>query len=85
MAIKKEIALVRELRPSDPAEEPGPAKEPSLIEEFRLTSLAAEFEQHSQAEIERLGGEQPDFDEPLYHEAVSLVLRKLGRKSRKLS
>ena len=80
MATKKEIALVRELRPSNPTEEPvTAAKEPSLIEEFRLTSLAAEFEQHSQAEIERLGDENPDFDEQLYHEAVSLVLRKLGR------
>ncbi len=79
MATKKDIALVRELRPSNPTEEQEPVKEPSLIEEFRLTSLAAEFEQHSQAEIERLGSDKPDFDEPLYHEAVSLVLRKLGR------
>jgi hypothetical protein len=79
MATKKDIALVRELRPSNPTEEPAPAKEPALIDEFRLTSLAGEFEQHSQAEIERLGSENPDFDEPLYHEAVSLVLRKLGR------
>ena len=79
MPTKKDIALVRELRPSNPTEEEAVAKEPALIEEFRLTSLAAEFEQHSQAEIERLGSEQPDFDENLYHEAVSLVLRKLGR------
>lgn len=79
MATKKDIALVRELRPSNPTEEQVTEKEPSLIEKFRLTSLAAEFEQHSQAEIERLGSENPDFDEPLYHEAVSLVLRKLGR------
>ena len=79
MATKKDIALVRELRPSNPTEEQAPVKEPSLIEEFRLTSLAAEFEQHSQAEIERLGSENPDFNEQLYHEAVSLVLRKLGR------
>jgi len=79
MATKKEIALVRELRPSNPTEEQAPAKEPALIEEFRLTSLAGEFEQHSQAEIERLGGENPDFDEQPYHEAVSLVLRKLSR------
>ena len=62
MATKKDIALVRELRPSN-----------------RLTSLAAEFEQHSQAEIERLGSDNPDFDENFYHEAVSLVLRKLSR------
>ena len=49
MATKKDIALVREFRPSNPKEEPAAAPEPSLIEEFRLTSLAAEFEQHSQA------------------------------------
>ena len=79
MATKKDIALVRELRPSNPTEEQVPEKEPSLVEEFRLTSLAAEFEQHSQAEIERLGSENPDFDEQLHHEAVSLVLRKLSR------
>ncbi len=80
MSTKKDIALVRELRPSNPTEEEqATAKEPALIEEFRLTSLAAEFEQHSQAEIERLGSDNPNFDEPLYHEAVSLVLRKLSR------
>lgn len=79
MATKKDIALVRELRPGNPTEEQATAKEPSLVEEFRLTNLAAEFEQHSQAEIERLGSENPDFDEPLYYEAVSLVLRKLSR------
>ena len=79
MATKKDIALVRELRPSNPTEEQPAAKEPALVEEFRLTSLAAEFEQHSQAEIERLGSDNPDADEQLYHEAVSLVLRKLGR------
>ncbi len=83
MATKKDIVLVRGLRSSNPAEEQVTAKEPALIEKFRLTSLAAEFERHSQAEIERLGSENPDFDEPLYHEAVSLVLRKLSQ-SRKL-
>ena len=83
MATKKDIVLVRGLRSSNPAEEQATAKEPALIEKFRLTSLAAEFEQHSQAEIERLDSENPDFDEPLYHEAVSLVLRKLSQ-SRKL-
>lgn len=79
MATKKDIALVRELRPSNPTDEQPTTKEPALVEEFRLTSLAAEFEQHSQAEIERLGSDNPDADEQLYHEAVSLVLRKLGR------
>ncbi len=78
MATKKDIAPVRELRPRTP-EEPATVKQPALIQEFRLTSLAAEFEQHSQAEIERLGSDQPDSDEHLYHEAVSLVLRKLSR------
>ena len=79
MATKKDIALVRELRPGNPAEEQAMAKEAALIEKFRLTSLAEEFEQHSQAEIERLGSDNPDADEQLYHEAVSLVLRKLSR------
>ncbi len=79
MATKKDIALVRELRPGNPAEEQAMAKESALIEKFRLTSLAEEFEQHSQAEIERLGSDNPDADEQLYHEAVSLVLRKLSR------
>ena len=79
MPTKKDIAPIRAVRPGNPAEEPAVAKEPALIEAFRLTSLAAEFERHSQAEIERLGSENPDFDENLYHEAVSLVLRKLSR------
>ncbi len=79
METKKDMAPIRALRPSNATEEQISAKEPSLIAEFRLTSLAAEFEQHSQAEIERLGSENPDFGEQLYREAVSLVLRKLSR------
>ncbi len=55
------------------------AKNTALVQEFRLTSLAEEFEQHSQAEIERLRSNNPDFDENLYQEAVSLVLRKLSQ------
>ena len=51
----------------------------TLVHEFRLSSLAEEFEQHSQAEIEHLGSDNPDFDENLYQEAVSLVLRKLSQ------
>ena len=78
MATTKDIALVRELRPSSPAEEEGQARA-ALVQEFRLTSLAEEFEQHSQAEIERLGSDNPDFDENLYQEAVFLVLRKLSQ------
>lgn len=79
MATTKDIALVRELRPSSPAEEQTIAKDTALVQEFRLTSLAEEFEQHSQAEIERLGSDHPDFDGNLYQEAVSLVLRKLSQ------
>ena len=55
------------------------AKDTTLVKEFRLTSLAEEFERHSQAEIERLRSDNPDFDESLYQEAVSLVLRKLSQ------
>ena len=55
------------------------AKDTTLVKEFRLTSLAEEFERHSQAEIERLRSDNPDFDESLYQEAVSLVLRKLNQ------
>ena len=51
----------------------------ALIEEFRLSKLAEEFEIYSQAEIERLRGANPDFDERLYQEAVSLVFRKLSQ------
>ncbi len=79
MSTKKDMALVRALRPSDPVAKQAVVKKSALVEKFRLTSLAAEFEQHSQAEIERLSSDTPDFDENLYHEAVSLVLRKLGR------
>ena len=50
MPTKKDIAPIRAVRPGNPAEEPAVAKEPALIEAFRLTSLAAEFERHSQAE-----------------------------------
>jgi hypothetical protein len=57
----------------------------SLVREFRLSSLAEEFENHSRAEIERLRTSQSDFDERPYQEAVALVLRKLSqRESRDL-
>ena len=42
MTTKKDIAPVRELRPRTP-EEPAAVKPPALIQEFRLTSLAAEY------------------------------------------
>jgi len=50
-----------------------------LIKEFRLSKLAEEFEIYSQAEIERLRGDNPGFDEKLYQEAVALVFRKLSQ------
>ena len=50
-----------------------------LIKEFRLSKLAEEFEIYSQAEIERLRGDNPGFDEQLYQEAVALVFRKLSQ------
>ena len=55
------------------------ADDTALVKEFRLSSLAEEFESHSQAEIERLRADNPDFDETLHQEAVALVLRKLGQ------
>jgi len=54
----------------------------TLIKEFRLSKLAEEFEIHSQGEIERLRSDNPDFDEKLYQEAVSLVFRKLSRNEK---
>ena len=54
----------------------------TLIQEFRLSKLAEEFEIHSQGEIERLRSDNPDFDEKLYQEAVSLVFRKLSRNEK---
>ena len=54
-------------------------KDTAIVKEFQLSSLAEEFEQHSQAEIERLRSDTPDFDENLYAEAVALVLRKLSQ------
>ena len=54
----------------------------TLINEFRLSKLAEEFEIHSQGEIERLRSDNPDFDEKLYQEAVSLVFRKLSRNEK---
>mgnify|MGYP001233039860 CR=1 FL=1 len=49
-----------------------------LVQEFRLNNVAAEFEKHSQAEIERQQSTKNDFDENLYQEAVALVLKKLS-------
>ena len=49
-----------------------------LVQEFRLNNVAAEFEKHSQAEIERQQSIETDFDENLYQEAVALVLKKLS-------
>lgn len=51
----------------------------TLIKEFRLSKLAEEFEIYSQGEIERLRSDNPDFDEKLYQDAVSLVFRKLSQ------
>jgi hypothetical protein len=50
-----------------------------IVKEFRLSDLAAEFKNHSQAEIERRQSTGADFDENLYQQAVELVLRKLGQ------
>ena len=41
------------------------ADDQALIKEFRLSKLAEEFEIYSQAEIERVRGDNPDFDEKL--------------------
>ena len=49
-----------------------------LVQEFRLNNVEAEFEKHSQAEIERQQSTENDFDENLYQEAVALVLKKLS-------
>ncbi len=50
----------------------------AIVQAFRLSNLAEEFEAHSQAEIDRLRSGEPDLDEGLYKEAIELVLRKLS-------
>jgi hypothetical protein len=50
-----------------------------ILRGFRLHHIAEEFENHSRAEIERLRGSDPDFDEQLYQQAIDLVLRKLSQ------